>query len=379
VFVVENIQMSIISRNIRTKAAKLLLDRKNKRSFRFSNLSTIPIEHFKTIVFPIHDDKIGDAVISTIFFREIKRSNSSIKIIVLCGKNSKDVLENNLFVDEILEIKGNIFKDFSAYKTLSKEKNLLVVDFFDMPLKMGQLLALKIISPNFLIGFSKQNYKIYNLSINDKFYAVHISERHKAVLKILGIETKNLNYDIFLTENEEKIAQEQLARSGKNFNIVLNPFGSSKHRTIKIAKLKSLAYEIINRKDCAIFVLCPPGKETLVEEIQNEKKFIFLSKTETIRQVFALIKFCDFVISPDTSVVHIASAFAKKIIGLYLNFSHREEKTDIIWSPNNINAKILKVPDYKSKNENDIENIDNGEIIKMFEEMTQDKCQKPKV
>jgi ADP-heptose:LPS heptosyltransferase len=366
-------RLNIISRNIRTGLAKFVLDKRNKISdyqdFYDDKTGTLDISKFKTVLFIIHDDRIGDMVISTISFREIKKKYPNIKISVLCGKNSKEILKYNSYVDEIIEISGKFLKDFHIYKRLRFEKDIVLVDFFEFDLRPAHLLFLRIVNPKFLIGFYKKKYKTYDISIEETFFDVHIINRHKVILKIFGIDNADFTYDIFISEKEKECAKFYLDKSGGKYKVVVNPFASSKHRTFKREKLQSLIEQIEKIKDCCIYILCPPNRYESIKDIESDKKAVFIVQLKSILSVAYLIKECDIVISPDTSIIHIASAFKKKTIGLYLDFSNRLEKTDIIWGPNNPNAVIINADSQNGKAENDIKNIDNEKILKVFKEM----------
>ncbi|MDR2772590.1 MAG: glycosyltransferase family 9 protein [Elusimicrobiota bacterium] len=367
--------LNVISRNLRTALAKKLLDKKERNTAvavlktDLQNQPVLDVSRFSSILFVIHDDRIGDMVISTIPFREIKKKYPNLKIFVLCGKNGKEVLKYNLNVDRVFEFYGKLSKDLKVYKELHKQKVGIIADFFEFNPRFLHLLSLRIINPSFLIGFFKKNYNTYDLSIDKDFFACHIVERHKALLKVLGIDEIDLSYDIFFGPQEQAKAQQYIDKSPSKTKIAINPFASSKHRTFDKEKLKDLAWQIRQKKDCSVYILCPPSKYEFLKGIENEGEGIFLVCLSSILCVAAFIKQCDIVISPDTSIVHIASAFKKKTIALYLDFSNRKEKTDIIWGPNNPNAVLINVDTQGGKVLNDINNIGNEEILKKLEGM----------
>jgi ADP-heptose:LPS heptosyltransferase len=357
-------QFNVFSRKIRTSLAKFLFDKK----INHPKTNGLNGNEIKSVLFMMHDDRIGDTVISTISFKNIKKKYPKLKILVLCGKNGKEILKYNPNVDEIIEISGKFYKDFLTYIKLGKRKSILCVDFFEFDLRPAHLLALRLIAPTFLIGFYKKKYKIYNLSIEESFLDVHIINRHKAILHFLGIDDVDISYDIFLTDKEKDEVKPFIDKGEGKCKILINPFASSKHRTIKQDKLKNLIDAIKEEIDCCVYILCPAKFYLMVKDIECDKKNVFVFQSKSILCGAGLIKECDIIVSPDTSIVHIASAFNKKTVALYLDFSSRQEKTDIIWGPNNPNAVIINV-DTKNGLENDIKNIDNDLIVKEIKKM----------
>jgi ADP-heptose:LPS heptosyltransferase len=208
---------------------------------------------------------------------------------------------------------------------------------------------------------------MYDLSVNENFFSVHITEMYKYVLNLLKIDKPDLRYDIPFTSKEEMSALELINSYKCKYKIVINPFSASKHRMLSIKKLKGLIDIIENNLDCCIFVLC---------QKKNERKIILLADNRTVIAVFesvlevaAFIKFADIVISPDTSIVHIATAFDKKTIALYRDYSNSCEKTNIIWGPNNPNAVQLSVDTKDGLLGNDVENIANMDIFNAIQKI----------
>ena len=76
------------------------------------------------------------------------------------------------------------------------------------------------------------------------------------------------------------------------------------------------------------------------------------------------IKYSDIILTTDTSIVHAANAFDKKMISLYVDSSDREEKLSQIWAPNYRNGiQLLSKP---KKNISSIETSQIEDAIKNF-------------
>ena len=336
--------------NFRKSLAKKLFDKKVK-----SNIS-LNMHKANSILFLRYDDKIGDMVVSTLLYREIKKQYPNIKIYVLCGKNSKEIIKNSPYIHAIYIYNNNFLKDIFVYKQIRKENIDLVVDFIQFRLRPKQLFLLRMINSKFLIGFNKSIYNIYNLSIECDTYKTHISKRYEILLNKLGIFKPLPNYDIFLNENFEEISK-RLFKNNKN--IIINPISASRHRSFSLNKLNDLIANIHKMNVFKIFIICQKKYKHLFSNIKNTKCICCSSILETA----SFIKNCDIVISPDTSIVHICNAFNKKLVSLYLDYSNQEEKINIVWAPNYNNAIQLL-----SKT-NDINSIDNLEIIKALKSL----------
>ncbi|MDR3092754.1 MAG: hypothetical protein LBU33_02430, partial [Endomicrobium sp.] len=90
-------------KSLRKFLAKQILDKKSKSQ------KTLDINQIKSVLFFRNDDKIGDMVVSTSLFREIKQKYPDIEIIVLCGKNNKEIIKYNKNIDKIYKLEKSFF------------------------------------------------------------------------------------------------------------------------------------------------------------------------------------------------------------------------------------------------------------------------------
>ena len=63
------------------------------------------LEHPKSFLFLRQDGKIGDYIVSSFVFREIKKFNPLIKIGVICTKQNAYLFQRNHNIDEIYLVK----------------------------------------------------------------------------------------------------------------------------------------------------------------------------------------------------------------------------------------------------------------------------------
>ena len=75
-------------------------------------------------------DRIGDMIITTPVFRELKIAAPQVKIIVLASKTNQEVLRNNPYVDEIItNFKNNLLGDFFSLLKLRLQKIDVCIEF----------------------------------------------------------------------------------------------------------------------------------------------------------------------------------------------------------------------------------------------------------
>jgi ADP-heptose:LPS heptosyltransferase len=345
-----NRDIKTITRPIRDIIAKFILDKKQKTN------KILKFNEIKTILFLRDDNKIGDMVVSTILFREIKKKYPKIKIIVLSGKDSKEIIKYNPYVDEIIETRGELLKDLVIYFKLRKYKIDVIVDTLSFDPRPLYLLKLRIINPYFLIGYDKAHYNVYDHTIKSDNYS-HITQKYGWLLDCFLMDNYSFDYDIFF--GDLKHENSDIDNINIKNKIVINPFAASLHKTFKSAKLQELVDKIKSKIQCNIFILCQNNNYNHIKNLQD----VTILKVGSPLETAHIISKCDYVVTPDTSVVHIARAFNRKMIVLYLDSSNNEEKTDKIWAPAYDNAVQIFVDTENGRFSNDIDNINTDFIV----------------
>ena len=100
-------------------------------------------------------DRIGDMVITTPVFRELKRVYPKINIIVLASKSNKGVIQDNPYIDEIyINNKNNILSDIKTLLHLRKRMIDLCFEF-DHSVVPHAIIRLRLINPKKIISVEK--------------------------------------------------------------------------------------------------------------------------------------------------------------------------------------------------------------------------------
>ncbi len=332
-------------KKFRKSLAKFIFDKKTR------SLNVLDMTKIKSILILRDDNKIGDMIITTILFREIKKAYPHIKIFVLCGNSNKIILENNPYIDKIFISHNKFLKDIFVYNKLRKYKIDLLVDFWPFGPKPMHFFKLRIINSKFLLGISKQKYNIYDISVNIDYNVEHISKIYIETLHLLNIKNINTNYDIFLDKKYEEYAKTVIKRNNDEKYVFFNTHSASKWRSLSFDKIKEIL-KMLYKYNFKIIL-------NSQYNIDNEQ--IIVPRKDNFLYVLALVKYADMILTTDTSIVHAANAFNKRMISLYLDTSNREEKLSQIWAPNYKNGiqLLAKNGNISSVETSQIENLIN--------------------
>ena len=356
----------------RLKIGKYIWDRKEKAKI-IEGDNFLKNNSIKSILFLRYDGKIGDMIVNSLMFREIKKVYPDIKIGVVARGAAIDIIKDNPNVDRIYEY----YKDRKKIKDLAlkikEEKYDLLIDFSEM-LRVNQMMLINLCGARINIGLDRKDWELFDLSIEsgkDFKWTEHITKRYLAYLIKLGLKKENINisYDIYLKDEKKyEVFFNEIKESKK---IILNPYGASKHKSFNVETLENII-TYLKDKDIAIILTYFGDKYKELEFLEKKYKYVYIpKKIESILDTAILIKKSDYVISPDTSIVHIASAFNKKMITVYPPKGGKYGVDHLVWAPKSEYSKVIFCKD-KTGNYDEIDintfNFDEmkEEILKMI-------------
>lgn len=353
---------------------RFLWDRKKKikkEELKIENKRLIEEQNIKSILFIRNDGKIGDMIINTLMFREIKRVYPNIKIGVITRGANKQVIINNPNVDKIYDYSKTDKELKRLAKEIAIEKYDLLVDFSEM-LRVKQMKFINLCKARINMGLNKADWSLFDVSVEpdiDFKWTEHVTLRYKAYLDKLGVIKPNLNYDLNLSEEDKKFAEMRFKKIRESKVTVLNPYGASKHKTLSQSRLKEII-KYLTEKESAVILVYSPNKyreiRGFVDELGNDKVYLPIG-IKTINHTASLIEKSDFLITPDTSIVHIGTTYKKDGICIYPPSGGVYGVDHLVWGPTNDNFKMIFCEDKKSdKDEIDINTFKMGDLKKLF-------------
>lgn len=326
----------------------------------------------KSVLF-LRYDRIGDMLITTPVLRAFKISYPDAKVIVIASDLNKDILNNNPYVDEvIINHKNNLLRDILSLFRL-RMLNIDACIEFDHSVIPHAIIRLKIIKPKVVIsvkkdgryGVSGDELKIYDY-LTDKRKNTHSSRIWLNTLEPFGISENSNQYDLFIHDLQEEVALNFLNQFNAKCKIGINLEGAVEGKKILFSELIKISKGIrqINNNIQIIILTSPRNQKNTVKMI-NQMNLNYISssyKTQTIQDVAAIIKNLDLIISPDTSIVHIASAFNIPVVSIHENNTDSYE----LFSPISTINKTVFAPSIKGLRGFDVTKVIDysNEIIK---------------
>ncbi len=286
--------------------------------------------------------KIGDIIISSFVFEVLKKRFSGIEISLLTLASNGEVLKYNPDIDNL--ILSN--KSPSLYFKLLclREKHYdLVIDLNDDPSTTSNIIR-KIIKTKRIVGFNFTSVELQNLFFQPPKDKTHIIERISFLLNQLEIylDKDDIHPILYLGDEEKNEVEVQLIQYKKQNKIIL--LNLSAGAEIRYWKTEYWI-ELINRIHSTFpeFVFLPVSTkqdEHLRLSISEKfnKELLIKQKYNSFHHFASYIYCSDFIISADTSAVHIASAFNRPIVALYPDYYWNY----VSWQPLSDNYKAIK-------------------------------------
>ena len=281
------------------------------------------------------EGSLGDALISSCCYRNIKQANPCVRISVACFGTSYLFLKNNPYIDHIIKLPiPKLIRPNQRWLTLiwqglklRRHKFDLVLDSSDKDYKNWRLFKWLAGGDRVLDCFTSpvQPFGAPN---------AHGSTHEQAILKLLGIEHADKSYDLPILPTDKDEVQAWLSAHHLNEYILLNPSGSVLKRRFSASTLRKLC-NMLARFKLPIVLPSTPNMYNHWQEATAGISTIYIKQTTGIGELFEWVRRAKLVVTPDTSVVHIATGFQKPTLVFYNQLS-------VYNAPDNPRAVIIE-------------------------------------
>ncbi len=306
----------------------------------------LPVFNSKSNLLFIRLNRIGDALVTTPLLYEIKRQ-LGCKVYVLADKKNHFVFRNNTSVDEVI-IYNKRIKDFFNINQIIKDKSIdAVIDLHDdVSTTVSFIIAIS--KSKYKFGLKKSNFTIYTHVVEKADPRTHhVIERVLSLSTLFNLQidkkTISIRYSPTETENEIAATQLKLINPENNFLIGVNISAGSDARFWGVDNFKNLI-NMLKKYNAKTIIMCFERDLHFANQIVEQSDLYPVTNNFGIF-ASAVLKL-DFLITPDTSVVHIASIKKIPVFGLYVKYNTE----DAIWSPYNTEFEFIETEEPTLKN-----------------------------
>lgn len=262
---------------------------------------------------------IGDVVLSTTTFENLRNNFPNAEIDFLTEKPSYDFLNNLHFINKVILF--NRISTWARFKQLFEirsKKYDLILDFFSNP---ATALVTFFSGAKYKAGYPYKGrtyaYNIFGPEERDKY---HAGELHLKFLEKIGLEVTSNNLHFGINKSSQKFAEDYFNNTFDKNDLVcgISPSGGWESKKCDPIKFAEIADECVNRFNAKILILWGPGDKKEAVEIKSLMKHeSVFAPDSTIIQMAALLKKCSFVIANDSGPMHISTAVGTPVLSLH--------------------------------------------------------------
>ncbi len=265
----------------------------------------------------IKNDMIGDIILSSNVFRELREEFPKAKITLVCSELNKSLVEKNPYFEEIIVLNSapRTFKDFLSYLKASikirKEKYDLGVELRGSFSNIFFLMFLPGIK--YRIGFYSQYYGKFLLHYGKTKKDYENKKRHCVLQRLdlinngLGLNRKNYWPEIWTDKGDEKYTNKLMKKNGlkKKQFICIVPDSSMEKKAMPIEKFDLLIKHFEkNYPEKKILILGTDKKK--IDWLKKKHPQIIVLIKENLRVLYLLFKKSSLIIAHDGGPMHIA-------------------------------------------------------------------------
>ncbi len=288
----------------------------------------------------LRPEKIGDMIISFPVFDGLHAKYPHIRISILGSPRNHAIIKSDPRFDRIFLYTKKVFKDIPTIIAMRREKYDCVVDMICDD-SVTALFLSQICAPGKpRIGVGKVKYRdYYDFNYDHRMGNTgHIIENTLKLLEAFDIDSSQVSG--YAAPYVDSVADERAEKfisgiaDGDSLAVMVGYNLSAGSPTRVWAKEKSV--ELVRRlvdsdPGFRVILFTTPAERERGRKILErfDRNVCLVPDGLNLMEASAVLKRFDILISPDTSMVHIARAFRVDVVGLYSRFM----KNFLLWKP----------------------------------------------
>lgn len=270
--------------------------------------------------------RLGDFILATPMLRALRQAYPHCRIHVLASRHNAALAQSQPEIARVHVHSKKVFDTLRLLLTLKREQYDWWIDPKDHFSREGVFFA----------QWSHARVKVgYNQAGRKKIFAVglpsqeeshmHVAWRNLHALHALGVAADNPRPSLFVA----RAAQDRLASFLREKEI-------ARYYCINLSAGNAIRYwpqqqwadflRAISAKAPAFVFTAAPQDVALAEELLRKVPRSCYFPTPGLNDLLAVIQRAELVVSPDTSIIHMAAAFDRPVLGLYSNHEWNYKK-----------------------------------------------------
>ncbi len=271
----------------------------------------------------LRHDRIGDAIVSTCVLEVLSKQRPGWKLDMVLGKENQHVLDGDTRVDRRWLYDKNPLATIRLVRKLQAQRYDIVLDLMDHASTTSMALV-RLLEPAVTVGFQNPRGYLYDLPVPPRARKLtHVMDRLGDLLAALGCAvpegSPRVSYQPSAESREFVTPMLQEWRAGAAWICGVNTSAGSASRYWGTENYRAfLGTAAAESPEGRFVVLAHPSDAPRAARIAEGMRGVSLGLSVPSFDSFAaLVQGMDFLVTPDTSVVHLASAFGIPAVALF--------------------------------------------------------------
>ncbi|MEO8030301.1 MAG: glycosyltransferase family 9 protein [Gemmatimonadota bacterium] len=281
----------------------------------------------------LRQDRLGDLIISVPLIRAIRRHLPRAQLDLLLSRNNvagRRAMDG--YIDRIWKYNKSLPSALALFRNIRAQRYDLIVDLFDNPSATSQVVVRWGRARHALgIVHSRAGYYTVGVPLLDRS-RVHVVDRIGQLMLPFGIDPATEPMDLEYRLSAEDIAQarSRLRKTDQPRRFGINISGSSIYKDWGVENFVAAVRHLqATRPDFAITISGSPQAAAEVHAIADATGAEALAPVSSFHEYAALIHEFDAMLTPDTSILHLAAAWKIPTVELF----HQWEPDNLPWYP----------------------------------------------
>ncbi len=309
----------------------------------------------------MRQDRIGDMIMTLPLLRRLREIHPDLLITVVASESNSVILKYEKDISVIMYDKspGKFISSLLAARDFMPDA---VVDMHMHDSTTSFIYAV-FSGAKWKLHIDRENRLPFNIRVKASRDG-HIMDAFSGLLSGLGreIETEELVREISLSDIETDFADRFWSGldTAPEDCIAINISAGGENRWWGVDRYREVCRGIISLGMKPLLLYAPEHKERASAIAMQEAETLLSPMAPTVLHVAALIQNVRLLVSPDTSVIHIAASSGIPVVGMYLPFNPSLPK----WYPWQVSSRILISEDHRS-----LESISPDAVIRSVHEI----------
>ena len=347
-------KIELFGRNLLSRILSMLFSQRQ-------TFHRVPADEKIERILLLRQDKIGDMVVSLPAIRAVKKFFPDAKIALLVSRRNAPVIEYEERVEKIFYEKAP-HKFFASLIKARKFHPDVIIDLQMKP-STTSLLYVLFSGARWKVGARRSEKSPFNVQVpaNESLHIVDGTA--KIVSGLCGdVDLSQICGEVKISEAELAFAQKFWSRSRIDPKkcVGVNISAGSPTRFFQKEKFIEICRFIKGKNYIPLLFYAPQDLSAAKTIKVSAGGTEMIPQTPTILHAAAILKTIKILLSPDTSLIHIAESFNIPVIGLY----PKGEENRVRWGPRKPESIILQ-----SNRTNSLDGIDVADVKKAVEKM----------